>query len=485
MQIDYGLRLETTQKLIMTPQLRQAIAILQLSSLELSAMVEDALLENPVLEVAVPENKEQDNEEETTHTEELTQAMTTNLPEEEVAAPAKAEEDRYAEWAEYFDGGRFQQAQTINENRQQRELYAVTAISLQEHLETQLSFTELSAELRRLDSYLIGCIDDNGYLCCSLEEAAATLSLPTELAEQALVLLQTFDPPGVGARSLNECLRIQIRQKEQEQPALKNPLLLPIVDDYLSWVAEGRYKAIAEQLGCTPQKVQQAVDLLRTLDPKPGRCFGGSSQVTYIIPDLTVERVNADYIITINEGYVPQLTINPYYRQVIRDADTESRKFVEGRINSAVWLLKSIEQRRRTLYNVMEAIIKIQRDFFDYGPKFLRPLTMKIIADMIEVHESTVSRAVANKYAATPHGLLSLHAFFSAGIQNKNGADVSASTIKGAIKELVNAEDARQPLSDQALKEILNKQDIAVSRRTVAKYREEMGIAASCKRKRY
>ena len=480
MQMDYGLRLETTQKLIMTPQLRQAIAILQLSSMELVSMVETELLENPVLEAeaaaaadpetdASPEKLKDDPE-----------------PAADVRPDAEKDGDRYAEWADYFDGTPGAVKSPRNpDNNSRNELYCEKTVSLQEHLEMQLHFSALNPLQQRVGAYLIGCIDDNGYLRCTLAEAAEALSVSESVAADVLQVIQSYDPLGVGARDLRECLQIQLRQLSQERPEFSTELVRVIVDQHLEMVAGGRYKVLAEQLRCTPLAVQQAVDLIRTLDPKPGCSFGGSGQMSYIIPDITVEKIHSGYQIIINENNIPHLYINPYYRQIIRDADSEARKFVEGKINSAVWLIKSIDQRRRTLYNVMEAIVDLQRDFFDRGPRALRPLTMKKVADRIGVHESTVSRAVANKYAITPHGLLSLHAFFSASIQGRGGEEVAAATVKGALKELVAAENATAPLSDQALTDILNRRGMAVSRRTVAKYREELGIASSSRRRRY
>ncbi|HWR41361.1 MAG TPA: RNA polymerase factor sigma-54 [Patescibacteria group bacterium] len=483
MQMDYSLKLETSQKLIMTPQLRQAIAILQLSSLELASMVETELLENPVLEVSGEEVQQQETSD-AGEAEATAKAVETSA--DPLQEPEKDRDDRYAEWADYFDGGSAAVKSPRNtDNRCLGELYCERVVSLQEHLEAQLHFSALDPLRQRIGEYLIGCVDDNGYLSCSLAEAATALGNSEYLLEEVLQMIQTFDPLGVGARDLKECLYIQIRQMRQERPEFETDLVRAIIDGYLGLVAEGRYKQVADQLGSTPQAVQRAVDLIRTLDPKPGRSFGGSSQLAYIVPDITVERVNSGYQILINDTNVPQLHINPYYRQVIRDVDSEARKFVEGRINSAVWLIKSIDQRRRTLYNVMEAIVELQRDFFDRGPQGLRPLTMKKIADRVGVHESTVSRAVANKYAATPHGLRSLHSFFSACIQGRGGEDVAAVTVKNALKELITAEDAIAPLSDQALTDILNRQGMAVSRRTVAKYREDLGIASSSRRRRY
>lgn len=462
MHMDYGLRQELHQKLIMTPQLRQAIAILQLSSIDLAELVEKELLENPVLE-AEAKQPEQISEEETSQSDHESRA------------------EEYVEWAEYFDGpGTGAPAPEDQKSKSTFEAYVSTAMLLHEHLEFQLHLAVLDDKARKIGEYLIGCIDDNGYLRIDIVEAANNLKVDLKLVEQTLAVIQTFDPTGVGARDLKECLIIQAKQRN-----IDNPLVLRLINSHLDDIAAGKFKGVADKLGCTPHDIQQSVDIIRSLDPKPGRAFGSAGQSLYITPDVTVERVNGNYVILINDYDIPHLTVNPYYRQIVRDADNEARKFVEGRINAAVWFIKSIEQRRRTLYKVMEAIIELQRDFFDRGPKHLKPLTMKKVADQTGVHESTVSRATANKYVATPHGLFSLRTFFSAAVSSAAGADVAASRIKRDIKELIAAEDATQPLSDQALADIFAERGVAVSRRTVAKYREELGIVSSAKRKRY
>ncbi|HWR06921.1 RNA polymerase factor sigma-54 [Sporomusa sp.] len=473
MQLDYGLKLETTQKLIMTPQLRQAIAILQLPSMELAALVGKELLENPVLEADVGENEsENENGDE--------------LP--AVPEPTVAEYDNQPEadgWIEYLLGGTQvsggNQTGTA-ETTQAREVADAQTVSLQDYLEMQLHFAVFEPVHLTVGRYLIGCIDDNGYLCGTTAEAAARLGVAEACVTEVLTIIQTFDPLGVGARNLQECLLLQLAQQTPCCPEIN--LVTAIIAGHLDQVAGGRYKQIADKLHCTAHEVQQAVDIIRTLDPKPGRAFGGG-QPGYITPDVTIERVNNDYVIHINDNHVPQLSINPYYRQIVRDADSDARKYVEGRINAAVWLIKSIEQRRRTLYNVTEAIIDLQRGFFDHGPRFLRPLTMKKVAEQVGVHESTVSRATANKYACTPHGVFGMNTFFTAGLQSTGGEDVSASRVKQELKELVIAENQSQPLSDQALSDLLNGKGIMVSRRTVAKYREELGIPASSRRKRH
>jgi RNA polymerase sigma-54 factor len=457
--LGYGLKLELNQKLMMTPELRQAIAILQLSALELSDMIEQEVMENPVLEIVDKDSDDSEPE-----------------PQRE-----KEQLDDYLNWDEYFNQGIDKKSEyMVADEKTTMEKFVKNNVSLHEHLEFQLHLAVRDEAAKVIGNYLIGCIDENGYLCGTLAEAALTLGTTEELVMEVLTLIQTFDPLGVGARNLRECLLLQCQQK-----GICSPLVEEIISHYLPDVAAGKYKAIAEKLVCKPQEVQQAVDIIRTFDPKPGRAFG-NDQCSYIVADMKVEKINGKYVITVNDTSIPTLTINPYYRRVAVDADSESKKFIEGRLNSAVWLIKSIEQRRRTLYNVMEAIIELQQDFFDKGAKFLRPLVMKKVAEKIEVHESTVSRAIANKYVDTPHGLVSLRSFFSTAVRNSDGGqDVSATKVKQKIKELIAGEDSSDPFSDQSLSEILCEHGMKISRRTVAKYREEQGIASSAKRKRY
>ncbi|WP_243638678.1 RNA polymerase factor sigma-54 [Lucifera butyrica] len=459
--MDYGLKLELSQKLVMTPQLRQAIAILQLSTQELAGMVEQELLENPVLEEDAP-------------------FQDTDTAVEETAASEPESITDYFDWAEYFNDGTDTGGVTRNEDKPSFEIFAAGESSLHDHLEFQLHLAVLENDAREIGAYLIGCIDDNGYFCGTTADAAQSLGVTEERVNQVLRVLQTFDPPGVGARDLKECLLIQVEQK-----GIHDRLVRLIIEHHLDDVAAGKFKIIAEKLNCTPHEVQKAVDVIRTLDPKPGMVFGRSGDLQYITPDVTVEKVNDEYVILVNDTNVPRLTINSFYRQVARDVDSDARKYLEGRLNAAVWLIKSIEQRRRTLYNVMEAILDMQREFFDYGPKYLKPLTMRKVAERVGVHESTVSRAIANKYVEVPHGLYGLRTFFSAAIQGMDGEDVAASRVKREMKELIQNESPSQPLSDQVLANMLTERGMAISRRTVTKYREELGIASSSKRRRY
>ncbi|WP_378950357.1 RNA polymerase factor sigma-54 [Pelosinus sp. sgz500959] len=466
MNLDHGLKLELNQKLMMTPELRQAIAILQMSALELSDVIAEEILENPVLEIAEKSSDDPEQAESVHQTEQ---------------GKDSEQLDDYFNWADYFNNGMEKKSEhTIADEKQPFEVFIKNNVSLHEHLELQLHLTVRDEMSKTIGSYLIGCIDDNGYLCSTVAEAATVLGTTEERVAEVLELVQTFDPLGVGARTLQECLTLQLVHK-----GIEDPLVSAIIADYLPTVAAGKYKAIGEKLKCSAHDVQQAVDVIRTLDPKPGRAFG-KDESSYITPDITVERVNGKYIILVNDTNIPKLTINPYYRQVAMGGDQESRQFIEGRLNSAVWLMKSIEQRRRTLYNVMEAIVQLQQEFFDRGPKFLQPLIMKQVAEQVSVHESTVSRAIANKYVDTPHGLVSLRSFFSTAVQNSTGGqDVSTTKVKQKIKELIAEENSSEPYSDQALADILGPHGIKISRRTVTKYREELGIVSSTKRKRY
>lgn len=456
--MDCGLKVELQQKLIMTPQLRQALAVLQLSSLDLASLIERELTENPALEL-----------------DEIKTAL-----DEQGAAGQAEQQVSYAEWADYLGPATFSDDWPPAEGRPNPgDIYADNAVSLEEHLLLQLDLTDVDDDVRTAGIFLIGCIDDNGYLRSSVAEAAAILNVKEDVVERALAVIQTFDPEGVGARDLRECLVLQIEIRN-----IGNALVGAIVADYLGEVARGRYKVIADKLGVEPHDIQQAVDIIRKLNPKPGQVFG-KNKAGYIVPDITVEKINGKYVILVNDSVVPRLTVSPYYRRLAHESDSEIKRFIDDRLNAAVWVVKSIEQRRRTLYNVMEALIELQHEFFDYGPRQLRPLVMRQVADFVGIHESTVSRATANKYVATPHGIFSMRSFFTAGVGGMSGQEVSAVAVKREIQRLIEQENVSAPHSDQALSDILKKCGIIVSRRTVAKYREEMNIASSSKRKRY
>lgn len=465
MRMIIGLNLEQTQKLIITPELRQAIAILQLSSLELSEFLERELMENPVLEMG------EEPEEATTVDE----------------SQADMDQDKFdIDWQEYFADGRDLGYTGMAETKTEEssfEQFVSEDSTLHEHLMMQLQLSRVENIIAIIGEFLIGNIDDNGYLKITLEEAADQLGYSVEEVEAALQIIQEFDPPGVGARNLAECLLIQFHYLYGE-----NPLAETIIANHLEDLGEGRITKIAKTLDITPSEVQCIGDLIRTLDPKPGRRFGGNLDTRYIVPDVVVEKVAGEYVILVNDHVGSRLRINSKYRDLLgtgKACDEEAKKFIESKLNSALWIIRSIEQRRLTLYRVVKAIVAFQLEFLEYGVKHLKPLTLRQVAEELDLHESTISRAIANKYVQTPQGVFELKFFFASGVERAGGRGVAAESIKKIIQELIDKEDPANPLTDQALTDNLKRQGIRISRRTVAKYRDEMGIPAANRRKRF
>lgn len=468
MRMGYGLNVVQTQKLIMTPELRQAIAVLQLSSLELSSYVEQQLQENPLLEIGEDQSERIDTPD--------------HKHEEEGAG-----ENQYdIDWQDYFhdssDLGMPRSEVSRDREDYSYENFVSRSPDLTEHLLSQLGLIHCSSRQRAVAEYIIGNINRNGYLGCSTEDMAKQLNISTEEVLDALRIVQSLDPPGVGARSLQECLQLQL-----DYLGIDDELVHNVVDRHLMDLADGKYSRMAQVLGVQAQDIQRVADLLKTLDPKPGRNFGGAGDNRYIVPDIVLNKVDGEYVIIINDVSVPRLTINNTYRAVLshEQGDNKTKKFVEHKLNAAAWLIKSIEQRRLTLYKVTKCIVDLQREFLDYGVKYLKPLNLKTVADMVELHESTVSRATSNKYIQTPQGVFEMKYFFSSGLSNTGGSMVSAESIKKTLQEIVEKEDSQKPLNDQQIADILRRQGIKISRRTVAKYRDELGIPPVRKRKRY
>ncbi len=468
MRMGYGLNVIQTQKLIMTPELRQAITILQLSALELESYVEQQLEENPLLEV-----KEEEPER--------------SAAEDKTEAGEKPEDNSYdIDWQDYFqdssDLGLPRTETQTEQNEYGYEHFASRAPSLIEHLLTQLGLSKCTRKQKFIAEYIIGNINQNGYLIYPIDCIANQLNVTEDEVTEALTLVQSFDPPGVGARSLQECLKLQLKSLN-----ICDPLAFDIVEQYLPDLADGKYNRMSQQLDVTVQEIQRVADLLKTLDPKPGRNFSGPGDNRYIIPDIVLNKVDNEYVIIINDVYVPRLSINNTYRAVLNQdkGDNKTRKYVEHKLNAAAWLIKSIEQRRLTLYKVTKCLVDLQRDFLDYGVKYLKPLNLKTVADIVGLHESTVSRATSNKYIQTPQGVLEMKYFFSSGLNNEGGTAVSAESIKKSIQEIVTGEDSKEPLNDQQIADIFARRGVKISRRTVAKYRDELSIPPIKKRKRY
>ncbi|MFC4768373.1 RNA polymerase factor sigma-54 [Effusibacillus consociatus] len=443
MKMGYGLWQEQTQKLVMTPELRQAITVLQFSSHELLEYLESEVSQNPVMELEVPD------------------------------------------WTQVARELRDDKHRKINREQKEFPIESVvrTNHSLEEHLKRQLNLVKASNKERQLASFIIGNLDPNGYLSLPVEEIASMKKCTVEEAEMALRLVQSLEPAGVGARTLEECLLLQALEIKGVSAAVCD-----IIEQYLPDVAQGRISRIASALGITTKQTQEAIDFIRTLDPKPGRWYT-NERPAYIVPDVIVERVAGDYVVIVNDRSMPRLHINDFYRKVLEQNEDgvskEAKEYISGKLNSALWLLKSIEQRRQTLYKVTEAIVEFQKDFLDHGVRRLRPLTLKQVAEKIGMHESTVSRATAGKYVQTPRGVYELKYFFTSGLSTSVGESASAESIKAKLKSLIEGEDPKQPLSDQRISELLQEDGIQISRRTVAKYREEIGIQSSMQRKRY
>ena len=456
MKIGYELTIEQTQKLSMTPELIQAIQILQYNNQELNEYIDKEILENPILESEY-------------HKESDTDIDIDSLRDQLIQADENVE--AYKQWESHSTGDEYSYENFVAFN------YTLT-----EFLIEQLHFSSLKGQDAEIGRYIIENIDDNGYLSMSLEEICRVLDVDLDSCERVLDVIHTFEPSGVGARDLNECLIIQLASLGELTYEIEF-----IISNRLKDLADNKYALISKEVGISPSEVQDIADLIKTLEPKPGRGFDSDNSVKYIIPDIYVEAVNDEYIVNANDASTPSLHISSYYNSLIEEAksDKELSNYLNNRFNSAMWLMKSIEQRKKTIYNVASAIVQFQNDFFAKGDKFLKPLTLKQIAETVGVHESTVSRAINGKYMQCPRGVFELKYFFTGGILNDDGSGVSSNSIKSMIKEFVDAEDDKKPLSDSKISELLHEKGIDISRRTVAKYRDDIGILPSSKRRRF
>jgi len=362
----------------------------------------------------------------------------------------------------------------------------VTRTTLAESLLEQLHFLSLPERELQLAEFLVGSLDDRGMLATPLGEVAQATGCPVELCEKVLAVIQALEPAGVGARDLRECLLIQLEARNE-----KGTLAWRLIHDQFDSLVNRRFPEIARQLKCSVEEVQAAADVIATLNPKPGLQVS-SEDPKYVVPDLLVERVNDDYLVLLNDRHLPRLRISAAYESVLRekkkaectDGEAKTREYIQGKLNSARWLIQTIEQRRRTMIKVMNCIIREQREFFDKGIAFLRPLTLQQVARQIDMHESTVSRVCSGKYVQTPRGVFELKFFFSSGLETEDGEDVSARTAKDIIKTLIEEEDKKEPLSDQRIAELLHEKGLRIARRTVAKYREQLNILPARFRRR-
>ncbi len=467
MKIEQELKLKQTQKLVMTPELRQAIALLQMSTVQLMDYMQEELINNPVLEWEEDdqgkseenaENKEKENENEEKNEEEFQWEyyFQENFMEDKAQAPMSEA----------------QSASTVLENTCFKEESALDQLCSQIRM-------ALKKEDQTLAEYLVGCLDSNGYLRMELEDISNTLSVSLKRVKEVLKALQeSLEPAGIGARNLRECLSIQLRRRGDY-----SELVEKLVKYYLPAVADGRYQYLADKLEVSYDELLEAVEYIKSLNPKPGNLWGTITDTRYITPDVIVEKVEGDYVISIPESLYPGIRINPYYRNLLKERRDDASTYVKKCLDRALWLMKSIEQRRLTLYRVSEFVVKEQREFLEHGLKHLKPLTLKNVAEALELHESTVSRATSNKYMQTPRGLFPFKFFFSSSLPGEKGQNYSSTSIKTYLKELIQQEPREKPYSDSDLAHKLKEKGIDISRRTVAKYREEIGILSSQKRK--
>ncbi len=478
MELGLQQSLTLTQQLVMTPQLQQAIKLLQLSRLELAEMIQQEMEQNPALEESLSEDTTENSitakETESQETEKEAQVK-------EVTIEDKVSSDM--DWEnyinEYNSTGRIY---TESESTEAPNFEAFTSEkkTLEEHLKWQLMLSGLPHEKESVGHLIIGNLNRDGYLCVETEELARMAETEQEIVEEVLSLLQTYDPPGVCARNLTETLLIQVQQL-----GIDNPIITAIITDHLKNLENRNSKKIAKALKISVDDVRAAVKIIQYLEPKPGRKFA-TEEPAYITPDIYVYKIGDDFKIVMNDDGLPKLRISRFYREAVADGKKipkETKAYLNEKMQSASWLIKSIHQRQKTIYLVMESIIKFQREFFEKGIAYLRPLILKDIAEDIEMHESTISRVTTNKYAYTPQGLFELKYFFNSSIERTGGESMASASVKERIRQLIDNEDPNNPLSDDKIASILQEADIQIARRTVAKYRKVLNILPSNKRK--
>lgn len=475
-----SLELKLTQKLILTPQLQLSIKLLQLPILELSQNVTQELMENPFLEEIVERETETNGK-----IGSLEEAIPDTQTDDAEAPLEKmfgfTTEDYFEErGSDGRDLGYFDEPSS---ERDQQPFFEqnVKKTNLYEHLLWQLRFLNLSEDVRNTAEVIINNLNDDGYLEASMEEIARIANTDTQIAEEALRIVQEFDPIGVGARNLQECLLLQLKLLN-----LKDTLVERILTDGFEELEGKRYKHLATRFNVQLEDVFKAINIIEMLEPRPGRNYS-DGEVIHIVPDVYITESEGKFVISLNDDWVPRIRLSNYYRKLLTDKEKlspEERQFLEEKMRSAIWLLKSLDQRNRTIYKVTESILKFQEDFFKKGQEYLKPLNLRDVAEDIGMHESTISRVTSNKYLQCPQGLFSFRYFFSNTVSSDKG-NISSTIVKNYIKEVISKEDPKKPLSDSDIVKLLKQNSINVARRTVAKYREELKIPSHSKRKKW
>jgi len=453
----------------MTPSLLQKIELLTLSRLELSELLNQELAENPVLE-------------------EVQESSDFDAP-EKPAEQQKAEQeqgDTYDDFDyEYFFGEylgssyRNRERESGDDDRPSFDLFLASPSTLSDHLTWQLNLSDVSSSIRPIADFIIGNINADGYLTVTTDEIASSLSVPLSQVQAALALVQSLDPTGVGARDLQECLLLQLRAAD-----LAGSLEEKLVQSYLPLIQQKKFKEISKELGCEYEDITRALENIRRFSPKPGQKYSSEKPV-YVQPDVYIYKLQDEYQIGLNDDGLPRLKLNRAYREMLKEQNVskDTKSFIKERFRSALELLKSVDQRQQTIFRVCQCIVNRQRDFLDRGLLYLRPMLIKDVAEELGVHSSTISRVVANKYAHTPQGVIELRKFFTVGVESADGENLSIVHVKERIKRIIGNENSAKPLSDQKIARILNQEGIQITRRTVAKYRDQMHVPGSRERK--
>ena len=480
MALELRQQLKLTQQLIMTPQLQMAIKLLQLSRLELMDTIRQELEENPALEENGQEIQAVDTDDEGSGSTSETAASDPST-EKEITIEEKIPDD--IDWSNYID--EYSSSGKIHFETESRETpnfeaFVAHKISLREHLLWQLLMTSPTQEEERIGSIIAGNLNKDGYLVVDIENIVDTSGSTLHLVEKVLSLMQTFDPIGVCARDLSECLLIQARHFN-----LDNTIATDIITHHLNHLENKNYKAVAKALKISIDDVVATVDIIRKLEPRPGQQFVDEAP-HYITPDIYVFKLDDEFVISINDDGMPKLRVNPFYRNAIKNSEVipeNAKTYIQEKMRSATWLIRSIHQRYKTIYRVMESILKFQRDFFEKGVSHLKPMVLRDVAEDIEMHESTISRVTTNKYVHTPRGIFELKFFFNSSIQRIHGDAIASASVQEKIRQIIEKEDPKKPYSDDKISKLLREENINIARRTVSKYREIMKVLPSSKRK--
>ena len=471
MEMKMNLNLKMSQKLVMTPMLQQAIKLLPLARLELAQLVRQEIIENPVLEELLEEENEQDSSEEEPG------------PKEDITPEAEQDttpQDQEIDWDSYFQDNidRGMSIESYAEKPSIEATYKKEA-TLADHLMWQLDMTVDSETDRFIGSCIIGNIQSDGYLCADLQEIVTISQSDEENVLRVLKFIQGFEPTGVASRSLKECLMLQAQALSD-----KNPYVEVLIENYLERLEDRYLQKVASELKISLDVVLEALETIKGFCPKPGLLFS-SEGIDYVVPDLVVFKTDEGYDVALNDEGVPNLQISSYYHNLLKTTkEGQTKEYLEDKYRSALWLIKSIDQRRQTIYKVGKSIVKLQKDFLDDGLSYLQPMVLKDVAKDIEMHESTVSRITTNKYIDTPQGVFELKFFFHSGIKSYMGNSMSSIRVKNMIKEIIKEEDRNSPLTDDQMVEALMMKNVKIARRTITKYRKELNIQPASKRKK-